>query len=116
MRCHYCDGAGHIESCEALEPAWDIGDLIARTPCTGCCPVGCQPRGMQAAQDAAAVKAQRMVGRAVVRRDAPPSISDSGTVAIPDPDHDARQRGRGVLTTGGKGTGQVRRVTASRRR
>jgi hypothetical protein len=53
---------GHREDCEALEPAWDIGDLIARTPCDGCCPNGCEPDGFQATQDRATRRTQGFFG------------------------------------------------------
>ena len=53
-----CDGTGHAADCESREPAWDIGDLMCRSACTGCCPEGHKPTGLQAMQDAAAVKAQ----------------------------------------------------------
>jgi hypothetical protein len=44
---------GHKLDCEALEVAHDLGDLMWRKPCTGCCPHGTRPTGMQALQDAA---------------------------------------------------------------
>lgn len=45
--CERCEGTGHLDGCDAREPAHDIGDLVARKPCQGCCPVH-RPRGFQA--------------------------------------------------------------------
>lgn len=59
--CEHCIN-GHIDGCDALEPAHDIGDLIARSGCTGCCPAGCRPEGLQAEQDQAGAKARRLMG------------------------------------------------------
>ena len=58
-----CDGTGHADGCESREPAWDIGDLVCRYPCTGCCPEGHTPTGLQAMQDAAAIDTQRFFKR-----------------------------------------------------
>lgn len=59
--CVECEGSGHLDGCDALEPAWDLGDLICRSPCTGCCPNKCRPSGLQAEKDAAAVKVRRVL-------------------------------------------------------
>jgi hypothetical protein len=48
--CEYCIN-GHLEGCNSLDKAWDIGDLIAQSGCLGCCPNGCKPKGLQAEQD-----------------------------------------------------------------
>lgn len=56
-----CGGTGHAEDCESREPAWDIGDLICRAPCTGCCPAGHKPKGWQALQDETAARARKML-------------------------------------------------------
>lgn len=45
-----CEGTGHLPGCDSLEPAWDIGDLLFRSGCRGCCP-NCRPHGFQAIQD-----------------------------------------------------------------
>lgn len=50
---------GHVEWCDALEPAWDIQDLVLSSGCQGCCPRGHKPEGFQAMQDQAAQKAKK---------------------------------------------------------
>lgn len=59
--CSACDGRGHKEGCDSLEPSWDVGDLIARSGCVACCPNGCQPAGFQALQDECATRARRLL-------------------------------------------------------
>ena len=54
--CPSCFGKGHAEGCEALEPAWDIGDLMCRGNCQGCCPNGCKSSGMQLLADRVTAK------------------------------------------------------------
>lgn len=44
---------GHLLDCEALEPAWDLGDLWGKD-CQGCCPHGEKPHGIVAEQSAVA--------------------------------------------------------------
>ncbi len=61
--CLICDDTGHHESCESREPAWDIGDLVCRYPCDGCCPNGCKPHGLQAMQDDMQQRANGLLGR-----------------------------------------------------
>jgi hypothetical protein len=56
-----CDGTGHKDSCEAREQALDLGDLAGKA-CFGCCPMGHKLRGMQAAQDVAAVRQEAFLG------------------------------------------------------
>ena len=58
-----CEGTGHEDGCESREPAYDIGDLICRTACIGCCSKGHKPAGMQAEQDRTAMKAKAMLSR-----------------------------------------------------
>lgn len=60
--CEDCDGTGHRDGCDAREPAHDIGDLICRYPCDGCCPNGHEPRGLQAAADEVARRARALYG------------------------------------------------------
>ena len=45
--CYECAGTGHTEFCESREPAWDLGDILFRAPCNGCCPNGCKLTGMK---------------------------------------------------------------------
>ena len=52
-----CGGTGHVYDCDAREPAYDIGDLLCRSQCDGCCPNGHKPHGFQAEQDEAGRKA-----------------------------------------------------------
>jgi hypothetical protein len=59
--CEDCDGTGHDHDCESREPAWDLMDLMCRRACSGCCPRGHLPQGLQAAQDRATFKTQRLV-------------------------------------------------------
>lgn len=42
---------GHLEDCEALTPAYSLEDIMYGKPCTGCCPHGYKPKGIQAQQD-----------------------------------------------------------------
>lgn len=63
VRCADCNGTGHVEGCESLEPAYDLGDLLCRYPCQGCCPKGHAPQGLQAEQDQAATKLNAILGR-----------------------------------------------------
>ncbi len=57
-----CCVNGHLDGCDSLEPAWDIGDLIARSGCTGCCGIH-RPEGLQALQDSTAMRARNLIGR-----------------------------------------------------
>lgn len=57
---HDCVG-GHLTSCECSEPAWDIGDLLCRPPCPGCCPE-CRPSEMKREEAAVAARARRVLG------------------------------------------------------
>jgi len=59
--CEACDGTGHRDGCEAREPAWDLGDLICRSPCDGCCPNGHVSEGLQALQDRTARRVRDLV-------------------------------------------------------
>jgi hypothetical protein len=59
--CEECDGTGHREDCEHRDTAWDIGDLICRAPCDGCCPNGCALTGLAAEEHAAEAKARRLL-------------------------------------------------------
>lgn len=61
--CIECDNTGHSNACDARQPAYDIGDLVCRTPCNGCCPRGCTPKGLQAETDEAAARARGLLGR-----------------------------------------------------
>jgi hypothetical protein len=61
--CEDCDGTGHVDGCEARQPAWDLDDLMFRQACDACCPRGHQPDGLQAMQDRATRKLHRMTGR-----------------------------------------------------
>jgi hypothetical protein len=53
---------GHLNDCESLNPAWDLGDLVARKACAGCCPHGTKPRGLQALQDLTTFRVQYQLG------------------------------------------------------
>lgn len=57
-----CEGTGHADGCESREPAHDIGDLICRAPCAGCCSEGHKPQGLQAMQDQTGIKARMILG------------------------------------------------------
>lgn len=61
--CVECDGTGHANSCASHERAYDLGDLICRLACAGCCPNTCPVKGVHAEQDAAARDVHRLVGR-----------------------------------------------------
>jgi len=52
---------GHLEGCESAEPAWDLGDLLARRPCSGCCP-DCHPPPLKDAEYSATISARRILG------------------------------------------------------
>ncbi len=54
---------GHQDGCESLKPAWDLGDLLMRPACDGCCPNSCRPTGLQAAQDYAANRVRRFTAK-----------------------------------------------------
>lgn len=62
-----CCRNGHLDGCDSLEPAWDIGDLIARSGCLGCCPSHV-PTGLQSEQDSASERARQLFGRRKGRR------------------------------------------------
>lgn len=60
MSCGDCIN-GHVESCDSLEPAYDIGDLISRSGCHGCCPNKCRPSGLQRLQDDCKRQAESLI-------------------------------------------------------
>ncbi len=49
QECDETCSRGHLLDCLALEPAWDLGDLMLSN-CEGCCPHGRKPTGMVALQ------------------------------------------------------------------
>jgi ssDNA-binding Zn-finger/Zn-ribbon topoisomerase 1 len=57
--CVECEDTGHRDGCEALEPAWDLADLIGKE-CSGCCSRGHKPSGMQKLQDDTATKMKEL--------------------------------------------------------
>lgn len=60
--CPYDCVDGHLRSCECSEPAFDIGDLICRPACAGCCPNGCRPGPMKEDEAEAGRRARRLLG------------------------------------------------------
>jgi len=59
--CETCLDTGHLPDCEALDPAWSLDDLYFRSRCLGCCPEGCSPHGLQAAQDETSAKLHSLI-------------------------------------------------------
>lgn len=53
---------GHLPSCDCAAPAWDIGDLICRSACEGCCPVHV-PTGLKALEHATGRRARKLIGK-----------------------------------------------------
>lgn len=54
---------GHQEGCDWARPAYDLGDLVCRGPCSGCCPNGCTGRGGSEQQAAVIDRLKHMSGR-----------------------------------------------------
>lgn len=51
---------GHLRSCECSEPAWDLGDLMCRPACDGCCP-NCKLSDAKRAELEASSKLRKLI-------------------------------------------------------
>lgn len=51
---------GHLVECDCAAPAWDLGDLICRSGCEGCCPLH-EPAGMKELEHETARRARGMI-------------------------------------------------------